>query len=68
MLKTIFIEGLSCQHCVHRVEDALNALDGVKAVVELASNSAAVTAPDGFDDNVLIEAVVSAGYEVSSID
>ncbi|MDR2400956.1 MAG: heavy-metal-associated domain-containing protein [Deferribacteraceae bacterium] len=68
MLKTIVIEGLNCQHCVHRVEKALNAIDGVKAEVDLNSKSASVTAPDTIEDKVLTDAIADAGYEVVSID
>jgi Cu+-exporting ATPase len=67
MVKTIFIEGLSCAHCVRRVEAALNGISGVKAEVSLESKSASVTAPDGVEDKILVDAVTDAGYEVISI-
>ena len=39
----IDIEGMSCPHCVKRVQDALNGLKGVKkAKVDLTSKSADV--------------------------
>ena len=35
MKKTMIVEGMSCGHCSARVEKALNALEGVKATVDL---------------------------------
>jgi Cu2+-exporting ATPase/Cu+-exporting ATPase len=67
MVKTITIEGLSCHHCVARTQTALNGIDGVEAKVDLASKTATVTVPDGTSDQVLIDAVTGAGYEVVSI-
>jgi copper chaperone CopZ len=67
MVKTITIEGLSCHHCVARTQAALNDIAGVEAKVDLASKTATVTVPDGMDDQVLIDAVTGAGYEVISI-
>jgi Cu+-exporting ATPase len=67
MIKTIIIDGLSCAHCVRRVETALNGISGVKAEVCLESRSASVMVPDGVEDKILIDAVTDAGYEVVSI-
>jgi copper chaperone CopZ len=68
MVKTIVIDGLSCAHCVRRVEAALNAIPGVKAEVSLDSKTASVAVPDGTADTVLTDAVVDAGYGVLSIE
>lgn len=35
MKKTYKVEGMMCKHCRKHVEDALNSIDGVKAVVTL---------------------------------
>lgn len=67
MTKTMKIEGMSCAHCSGRVEKALNGIDGVSAVVDLAAKSAAVTLEKPVDDAVLKAAVEDAGYEVISI-
>lgn len=32
MKKTIYVEGMSCGHCVKRVENALKSIDGVVSV------------------------------------
>ena len=42
MKKTFKVEGMMCGHCRMHVEKALNALDGVKAVVTLDPPAAEV--------------------------
>ena len=61
---TINIEGMTCQHCVGRVKQALEALDGVQDI-EVEVGSAKVS----FDSSVvskneIADAVVKAGYTV----
>jgi len=65
--KTVMIEGMMCEHCQKHVSDALNAIPGVKAVVSLQDKKADVTESQNVSDDVLKEAVVNAGYSVSSI-
>lgn len=67
MEKIMHIEGMSCGHCQKRVETALNALDGVNATVDLERQIATVTGPT-LTDETLKNAVVDAGYEVTSIE
>ncbi|MFM9018623.1 MAG: heavy metal translocating P-type ATPase [Actinomycetota bacterium] len=59
----LLIEGMTCAACVSRVEKALNTVDGVTASVSLATERAHVDAPEGVGDDVLIDAVRSAGYD-----
>ena len=59
MEKTLYIEGMSCMHCAGRVENALNAIEGVKAHVDLKKKRA--TVETDADDAVLIKAVEDAG-------
>lgn len=65
--KTMVIEGMSCMHCSARVEKALNAIDGVKAVVNLEEKTATITLSADVSDEVLTKAVTDAGYEVVSV-
>ena len=65
MEKTLYIEGMSCMHCAGRVENALNAIEGVKAHVDLKKKRA--TVETDADDAVLIKAVEDAGYKVTKI-
>lgn len=66
MKKILKIEGMSCAHCSARVEQALNALDGVTASVELKKKRAIVVG-DASDD-VLVKVVEDAGYKVVGIE
>ncbi|MDL2290127.1 heavy-metal-associated domain-containing protein [Paludibacteraceae bacterium OttesenSCG-928-F17] len=65
--KTLRIEGMSCPHCVNRVEKALNAVEGITAKVDLATNTAHVELSRNIDDSELKNIVESAGYKVVEI-
>ncbi len=67
MTKILEIKGMMCGHCAAHVTRALNAVPGVKATVDLNSKTATVQSAAPVDDNVLIEAVANAGYEVTAI-
>ena len=68
MKKTMKIEGMMCPHCVARVTDVLNKLDGVTAQVSLEDKAAYVTVEDGVSDETLTKAVTDAGYTVVSVE
>lgn len=65
MKKILMIEGMSCQHCSARVENALNGIPGVKATVNLKKKCAVVETE--VEDAALIRAVEEAGYTVKGI-
>ena len=65
MKKILMIDGMSCGHCSARVENALNAIEGVHATVELKKKRAVVETEVA--DDVLIKAVENAGYKVVKI-
>lgn len=67
MNKKIIIEGMSCGHCSARVEKALNAIEGVSAVVNLEGKYADAVIREDVSDDMLCSAVAEAGYEVVSI-
>ncbi len=66
MKKIIRIEGMSCQHCVASIENAVGTLEGVEAVtVSLDNKNAAVS----FDENQveiskIYEAIEDIGFDV----
>lgn len=60
------VNGMSCGHCQKRVEDALNALEGVKAKVNLEEGKADISYPDEVSIKDLKDAVKNAGYQVES--
>ncbi|MES2103563.1 MAG: heavy metal translocating P-type ATPase [Pseudomonadota bacterium] len=62
---TLGIAGMSCASCVARVEKALSAVPGVRqASVNLANESARVTADRPLDVPVLQKAIEKAGYSL----
>ena len=63
---TLSIEGMTCSACVNTVERALNNLDGVRATVNFATETAHILAPADFDVKELIKTVDKAGYKAST--
>ena len=59
---------MTCASCVARVEKKLNKLDGVSASVNLATESARVTAPSTVSVDDLLAAVARAGYSGALLD
>ena len=67
MKKKISIEGMSCEHCVAHVKNALEGIDGVSAVeVNLQGKYAAVETD--VNDEILKEAIEEEGYDVVKIE
>ena len=58
------IGGMTCENCARRVENALNALDGVWASVDLSGHTARVRGKTEPDRQALSDAVRRAGYVV----
>ena len=65
--KILKIDGMSCNHCVGRVDKALNELDGVKASVTLDPQEAVVEG-EKLDSALLKKAVEDAGYTVTAVE
>jgi copper ion binding protein len=65
-MKTILkIEGMTCEHCVKHVTEALKSITGVSsAKVSLKHKNAEVKHDDGVTIEAMKAAVVEAGYEV----
>jgi Cu+-exporting ATPase len=62
------LAGMTCAACATRIESALNALPGVQARVNPASESARVLYQPGLvDTDALLDAVVRAGYGATAI-
>ncbi len=69
MKKTIYIEGMMCMHCVARVEGVLKNLPNVtKVTVNLKKKNAVIELSDDINNEVIINAITDAGYEVKKID
>ena len=59
---------MTCASCVARVEKKLNKLDGVSASVNLATESARITAPSAVSVDDLLATVARAGYTGALLD
>ncbi len=69
MKKVLHVEGMMCQHCVNHVTKALSGIEGVEAVeVSLENKTAAVSLAKDVAADVLTQAVVDAGYEVTKVE
>lgn len=68
MKKELLIEGMTCDHCVAHVTEALNDICGVKsAKVDLKGKNALVELAHHVDDEKFKEAIVEVGYKVVGI-
>jgi copper ion binding protein len=66
MKTTLKIEGMSCDHCVKHVTEALEGIQGVaSAKVSLKHNNAEVEHSGAVSLDAMKAAVVEAGYEIA---
>jgi copper chaperone CopZ len=57
------VSGMTCDHCVRHVTDAISKVAGVNSVnVKLAEGIAVIESGDSLDLQAVKEAVVAAGY------
>lgn len=64
-MKTIKIKGMSCQHCVKAVTEALDGVEGIENVsVDLEMGSATFDESGSVDMAIVRKVVKDAGYEV----
>ncbi len=67
--KTISIEGMSCNHCVAHVKEALEGLDGITSVkVDLGKKCALIESKSEIKDEAIKSAIEDAGYDVTNIE
>ena len=65
MEKVITIEGMSCNHCRMKVENALKEIKGVTSVsVDLETKQATVISDKEIKDKVLVKTIEKLGYRV----
>lgn len=67
MKKKILIEGMSCEHCVAHVKDALEGIDGVSSVAVNLEGKYATVETD-VNDEILKEAIEEEGYDVVNVE
>lgn len=65
MDKIIKVEGMSCEHCVKRITNAVNEIDGAKCLnVSLEDNTVEVNVTNEDTLKQVEEAIVDVGYDV----
>lgn len=67
MEKKIMIEGMSCNHCVSHVKEALAAIEGVISVVVNLEGKYALVNVSNVTDDQLRDAIEDEGYDVIEI-
>lgn len=68
MKKELTVEGMSCMHCVGRVEKTLSEMDGVTSVsVDLDTKLAVVDLSADISDDAFKTAIADQGYEVTAV-
>lgn len=65
--KVMTIEGMSCENCEIRVQNALNRLDGVVCTVNWKKKTAVVSYSAEVSDELLKATVEKMGYQVTNI-
>ena len=65
--KVVTIEGMRCENCHRRVQNALNSIDGVNAKVNGEKKQAVVKLGRDIEDSEIEAAISSLGYKVTSI-
>lgn len=65
--KTLVIEGMHCENCEIRVQNALNRLEGAACRVSFKKGTAVVSYSQEISDGALREAVEKMGYKVTEI-
>lgn len=67
-MKTIYIDGMQCNHCKMTVEKALEAINGIKKVeVNLANKNAIIELEKDVNDSEIKEVIENAGFTVKEI-
>ena len=69
MKKIVNIDGMCCERCAKRFENALSAISGVvSADVKLKKKIAVIRSRDEVDDEEIYRTIEYAGFKVSSIE
>ena len=67
----LFIDGMTCSHCVASVREEISEIDGVKNVEVIldkeGTSKATVVSDVVLNDDALRDAVTEAGYELKDI-
>ena len=62
--KTFVIEGMTCENCVARILRYVNDIEGVAGKIDLKKKTLTVSMEKEVSDQVIIDAIIKAGYHV----
>ena len=62
------VEGMTCEHCAQRIENAFSELDGVYARVRLAKKNADIYSQAPLEESTIRRVVAQAGYTVGRVE
>ncbi len=62
------IDGMMCENCEKRIQNALNSIDGINAKVQRSRNRAVLKMDRNIEESVVRETISGLGYTVLSID
>ena len=65
--RTVNIEGMVCDHCSGRIQNALNSIEGINAKVIRSKGKAIVKLGRQIDDEELKKIITDLGYQVTDI-
>jgi copper chaperone CopZ len=66
--ETLSIEGMSCDHCVRAVQNAIAKTDGVDAEDVIIGAARVTYDPHNTDRDRLVEAIEEEGYKVVGVE
>lgn len=66
--QTFAVTGMTCSSCVNSVERSLNAIPGVSASVNFASETVHILAPSEVKAEMIIKAIKAGGYGATLLD
>jgi copper chaperone len=66
MTVKLSVEGMSCDHCVRAVTDALSKVPGVAHVVDVSRERGEAIVDGGADVGALIAAIEAEGYRAKA--
>ena len=68
MKKTMYIDGMMCNHCTGMVTKLLNGIEGVSAEVSLENKCAYLEISGDVSEELLTKTITDAGYEVKGFE
>lgn len=62
--KSFQVEGMHCEHCRNRVEEAVNDIKGVSGKVNLKEGTLTVSYAEKVSDDIIMSRIEKAGYTI----